>query len=82
MNKHPQAKPGPRDATGSQGRHDRLDAIEQADNRTEHLNPGRGSVSTDPVEDMLEAAESNADYKDEANRVTPVQGPPDQSGNV
>ena len=78
MNSHPQAKPNQRDANGK-GINDRLDTIEKADNRTESLDPERASATTDPVEDMLEAGESNADYEDEAHRVAPTLGPPDQT---
>jgi len=81
MNKDPQARPQKRDVTGKQGPPGRLDTIEQADNRTERLDPERGSMATDPVEDMLDAGESNADYKDEANHVTPTLGPSDQTDN-
>ena len=78
MNSHPQAKPDQRDANGK-GSNDRLDTIEKADDRTESLDPERASATTDPVEDMLEAGESNADYEDEAHRVAPTLGPPDQT---
>jgi hypothetical protein len=81
MNKDQQATPDQRDTAGNAEAHDRLDTIEQADNRTERLDPGRASASTDPVEDMLESGESNADYKDEAHRVAPTLGPSDQTDN-
>jgi hypothetical protein len=80
MNKDRQTKPeGRRDAARDQRKHDGLDTIEKADNRTERLNPHRGSATTDPVQDMLDTGESNAHYKDDANRVTPTVGPPDQT---
>jgi hypothetical protein len=77
MNKHPQTTSDPRDATAGKDGRDRLDTIEEADNRTERLDPERASATTDPVQDMLEAGESDADYEDEARRVTPTLGPSD-----
>ena len=75
MNKDQQAKPDKRNAAGDNDKPHRLDTIEEADNRTERLDPERASATTDPVEDMLEAGESNADYKDEADRAAPTLGP-------
>jgi hypothetical protein len=54
---------------------DRLDAIEWADDRTRALDPRRGGVDRDPVEDLLDGTESNADYRREAARVTPTLDP-------
>lgn len=80
MSKDQRAKQeGRRGPVGQEGRRDRLDTIEVADDHTEHLNPHRGGVATDPIEDMLDEGESNAAYKDEADRVTPTLGPVDQS---
>lgn len=80
MSRNPQAKPGPRDAAANVDKPDRLDGIEAADNRTEHLDPERAGASTDPVEDLLDAGESDADYEDEAHRAASTLGPPDQAG--
>jgi hypothetical protein len=77
MNKHPHTTPDRSDDTRGKDRRDRLDSIEEADNRTERLDPERASATTDPIEDMLDADESNADYKDEAHRVSPTLGPSD-----
>ena len=82
MNRHPQAKPDQRDVVDGDDSNDRLDTIEKADNRTESLDPERASATTDPVEDMLDAGESNADYEDEARRVSPTLGPPDVNGEA
>jgi hypothetical protein len=82
MNKEQRTKPEHQRATGNKDRHDRLDTIEEADNRTERLDPERGSGTTDPVQDMLDTGESNADYRDEADRATPILGPSDQADNV
>jgi hypothetical protein len=79
MNKDPQAKPDPRDAVAGQGKPDRLDSIEAADDRTGRLDPGRAGTTSDPVEDMLDAGQSNAEYEEEARRVAPVPGPSDQA---
>jgi hypothetical protein len=56
---------------------DRLDAIELADDRTEGLNPHRGTSATDPsgeLGDVLSGHASNADYVSEAIRETPTLG--------
>ncbi|SEJ07348.1 hypothetical protein [Frateuria terrea] len=82
MNKEQQAKPGKRNASGKHDKPDRLDTIEEADNRTERLDPERASATTDPVQDMLEAGETNADYRDEANRRAPTLGPSDPAADV
>lgn len=82
MSNDRQAKPGSQtDAPANERKRDRLGTIEAADNRTARLDPHRGSATTDPIEDMLDSGESNADYKKDANRVTPTLGPPDQTGN-
>lgn len=82
MNKEQQAKPGKRNASGNHDKPDRLATIEEADNRTERLDPERASATTDPVQDMLEAGETNADSRDEANRTAPTLGPSDPAADV
>jgi hypothetical protein len=56
-------------------RRDRLDTIEWADDRTAALDPHRGGLNGDPMEELLEGRESDADYRKEARRVTPTPGP-------
>ena len=46
MNKEQQAKPGKRNASGKHDKPDRLATIEEADNRTERLDPERASATT------------------------------------
>jgi hypothetical protein len=80
MNPHQPAKPD-RDQTAGKDERERFDTIEEADNRTERLDPERADASSDPIDDLLEMGESNADYEDEARRATPTLGPADQTGN-
>ena len=58
-------------------RRERLDTIERADDRTAALDPNRGGVDQDPIDDLLEGRQADADYREEANRVTPTLGPED-----
>lgn len=62
---------------GGDARRDRLDTLEWADDRTAALDPNRGGVGQDPVDDLLEGRQTDADYHEEANRVTPTLGPED-----
>lgn len=79
MSKDKQARPV---AIRRDGKPDRFDMIEAADDMTERLNPHRSGAASDPMEDLLDGNESNADYKDEANQVTPTLGPSDETGNA
>ncbi|HEV2621331.1 MAG TPA: hypothetical protein VGU65_04475 [Frateuria sp.] len=58
-------------------RRERLDTLEWADDRTAALDPNRGGVEQDPIDDLLGGRQANADYREEANRVTPTLGPED-----
>jgi hypothetical protein len=62
---------------GTDARRERLDTIERADDRTAALDPNRGGVDQDPIDDLLEGRQADADYREEANRVTPTLGPED-----
>jgi hypothetical protein len=62
---------------GGDPRRDRLDTLEWADDRTADFDPDRGGVDQDPIDDLLEGRQADADYRDEARRVTPTLGPED-----
>lgn len=65
---------------GDDPRRERLDTIEWADDRTAALDPNRGELDEDPVDDLLEGRESDADYRAEAKRVIPTIGPDAEQG--
>lgn len=69
----------PRERSGHAGelRRNRLDTLEWADDRTAALDPNRGGVEQDPIDDLLEGRQPDTDYREEANRVTPTLGPED-----
>jgi hypothetical protein len=60
--------------------HDRLEAIERADDRTAAFDPHRAGLGEDAMEDLLDGEESNAAYREEAKRVTPTLGPSEEGG--
>jgi hypothetical protein len=68
-------------ARGHGARPGRLDTLEWADDRTAALDPHRGSVDRDPMDDLLEGRRADADYREDANRVTPTLGPDDPAGD-
>ena len=74
-------RPGEQQAPHEAMKRDRLDTIELADDLTEQWNPQRGGADddTDSVGEMLEGRESNAEYRHEADRVTPTIGPDEES---
>lgn len=63
---------------GGDIKRERLDTIEWADDRTQALDP-QGGFGDDPIDDLLDGAESDATYREEARRVTPTLGPASDS---
>ncbi|MEI7036569.1 hypothetical protein [Fulvimonas yonginensis] len=63
---------------GGNLRRERLDTIEWADDRTAALDPNRGDVDEDPMDDLMDGRHSDAEYRSEANRVIPTLGPEDE----
>ena len=72
---HPAGEPGRPGGHGGDLRHDRLDTIEWADDRTRALDPHHGGIDEDPIEDLLDGDETDASYRAEATRVTPTLDP-------
>lgn len=70
---HPADEPPPPGGHGDL-RHDRLDTIEWADDRTRALDPHHG-LDEEPIEDLLDGGESDAAYREEARQVTPTIDP-------
>lgn len=71
---HPADEPRPAGGHGDP-RHDRLDTIEWADERTRALDPHHGGLDEEPIEDLLEGGETDASYRAEARHVTPTIDP-------
>ncbi|HET6807327.1 MAG TPA: hypothetical protein VFH59_17975 [Frateuria sp.] len=72
---HPADDPARPGEHGGDVRRERLDTIEWADDRTRSLDPQRGGLDEDPIDDLLEGGETDAAYRAEARRATPTPGP-------
>lgn len=72
---HPADEPARAGERGGDLRHDRLDTIEWADDRTRALDPHHGGLDEDPIDDLLEGGETNASYRAEAKQATPTLDP-------
>jgi hypothetical protein len=72
---HPAGEPARPGEHQGDVRHDRLDTIEWADDRTRALDPHHGGLDEEPIEDLLEGGETDASYREEAKRVTPTVDP-------
>ena len=71
---HPSDEPARPGERGGDVRHDRLDTIEWADDRTRALDAHHG-LDEEPIEDLLEGGETDASYRAEARQATPTLDP-------
>jgi hypothetical protein len=77
---HPADEPARAGEHGGDVRHDRLDTVEWADDRTRALDPHAG-MDEAPIEDLMDGGETNASYRAEARRATPTLDPESESGD-